>query len=122
VLKYFRGVEPFDLIQDAPIDADDVRLYSDERLTVLDDERRTRLADRISQAAEGNFLYAHLVLNDLLSRLPGITDLAEIPLPKGLSGLCGTPPLEEVGGVSQSVTSTSYTHQTTENRSAIGRL
>lgn len=89
VLKHYREVEPFDLIEDAPADVDDVRLYAYERLAKakLDDERQTGLAGRIAQAAEGIFLYAHLVLDDLLPRLPDIPDLATMPLPKGLSGL-----------------------------------
>ena len=86
VLKYYRDVKPFDLLEDAPTGMGDVRLYAYERLAALDDEQRIGLADRISQAAEGNFLYAHLVLSDLLPRLPGIPDLAAIPLPKGLGG------------------------------------
>jgi len=87
VLKQYRGVTPFDLIEDAMADKDDVRLYAFERLAQLDNAQRNRLADRIAQSAEGNFLYAHLILGDLLGRLPDIPELDELRLPEGLSGL-----------------------------------
>jgi len=87
VLKFYNKVKPFDLFEDAPKDVDDVRRYAYERLAELEHEQRTRLADRIAQAAQRIFLYAHLVINDLLARLPEIPDLDAISLPKGLSGL-----------------------------------
>lgn len=87
VLKYYSKVKTFDLITDAPRDVDDVCLYARQRLAALDLERQRRLADWIAQAAHGVFLYAHLVLNDLYSRLPDIPDFSVISLPKGLSGL-----------------------------------
>jgi tetratricopeptide (TPR) repeat protein len=87
VLKYYRDVIPFDLIEDAPPDVDDTRVYAHDRLAALDDTRRSRLASQISQAAEGNFLYTHLILSDLLPRLPDVPDLLAIPLPKGLGGV-----------------------------------
>ena len=91
VLKCFREVKPFDLISDAPSDADDIRLYVDERLTLstpaIDHEKRVLLGKRISEAAKGIFLYAYMVLGDLLPRLPNVFDLETYPLPGGLSGL-----------------------------------
>jgi hypothetical protein len=91
VLKCFREVKPFDLISDALPEADDVRLYVSERLAApelgLDKERRNLLAKRISEAAKGIFLYAYMVLGDLLPQLPNVLDLDTYPLPKGLSGL-----------------------------------
>jgi WD40 repeat protein len=87
VLKHYRKVTPFDLIEDAPDNEEDVRLYAFERLAELDRELRNKLADRITQGAEGNFLYTHLVLDDLLIRKPDIPDLDALTLPKGLSGL-----------------------------------
>jgi len=87
VLFLHHEVEPFDLIDDATDDADDVRLYAYERLAGLNDERRTNLASGISQAAEGKFLYAHLVLNELIPHLSTISDPDAISLPAGLSGL-----------------------------------
>lgn len=87
VLKFYNKVKPFDLLEDAPKDVNDVHLYACERFVELEDVQRTRLTDRIAQAAQGIFLYAHLVINDLLARLPEIPDLDAISLPKGLSGL-----------------------------------
>jgi len=83
--------KPFDLIVNAPSDADDVRLYVDERLALsipaIDHEKRDLLSKRISEAAKGIFLYAYMVLGDLLPRLPDVRDLETYPLPDGLSGL-----------------------------------
>ncbi len=87
VLYLLHECKRFDLIQDVPAGMDDVRLYAYERLAALAEEQRALLADRISQAAEGIFLYAHLVLQELLPRLHQIPDLAVMPLPSGLSGL-----------------------------------
>jgi hypothetical protein len=91
VLKCFREVKPFDLIVDAPSDADDIRLYVDERLALstpaIDYEKRDLLAKRISEAAKGIFLYAYMVLGDLIQRLPNVPDLENYPLSDGLSGL-----------------------------------
>lgn len=83
VLKCFREVKSFDLILDAPFDADDIRVYVDERLALstpaIDYEKRDLLAKRISEAAKGIFLYAYMVLGDLLARLPDVPDLAGVP-------------------------------------------
>ena len=87
VLKFYNKVKPFNLLTDAPKEVDDVHLYAYERLVELENAQQTRLSDRIAEAAQGIFLYAHLVINDLLSRLPEIPDLDEIALPKGLRGL-----------------------------------
>jgi hypothetical protein len=61
VLKYYQDAKTFDLIKDAPRDVDDVRLYAYERLAVPNNAQRILLADRISKAAEGNFLYASIL-------------------------------------------------------------
>ncbi|HSJ57562.1 MAG TPA: hypothetical protein VLC95_10295, partial [Anaerolineae bacterium] len=87
VLKHFRGLDPLDLLEDAPPDVDDVRDYVRGRLRDVAEESRRSLADGIAHAAEGNFLYAALVLEDLLPRLLEIGDLAAYPLPKRLPGL-----------------------------------
>lgn len=88
VLKFYRGVQTLDLINDAPAEVDDVHLYARERLAVLEDSQRgSGWARQIALAAEGNFLYAHLVLTDLLSRLPDLPGPEILSLPKGLSGL-----------------------------------
>ncbi|MCK4792265.1 MAG: hypothetical protein KAV87_51520 [Desulfobacteraceae bacterium] len=87
VLKHYHGVTQFDIIKDAPNDNEDVRRYAFEQMCKMDNAERNYLADRIAQSAEGNFLYAHLILDELLSRLPDIPDLDALRLPKGLSGL-----------------------------------
>jgi len=87
VLKHFSKVKPFDLIDDAPSGYDDVRAYGYEKLAELPVKRRGRLAERISQAAKGNFLYASLVIADLSGRLSEIPDPESLRLPKGLAGI-----------------------------------
>jgi hypothetical protein len=71
---------------DAPTDADDIYLYAWERLAALEREHRTDLSTRVARAAEGIFLYAHLVLKDLLAQLPEVFTQQTIALPNGLSG------------------------------------
>jgi hypothetical protein len=87
VLKHYSKVKPFDLIDDAPSEYDDVRTYGYERLADLPEEHRSRLAERISRAAQGNFLYAGLVIADLSGSLPEMPDLESLRLPKGLAGI-----------------------------------
>lgn len=87
VLKYYGGAKCFDLIKDAPESVDDVRLYTYERLPALTDGQKSMMAKRIADAAEGNFLYAHLVLTDLLTLLLTSGNLMALPLPAGLTGL-----------------------------------
>jgi hypothetical protein len=81
----------FDLVRDAPSSMDDVRLYVRERLAAqdreLDSGQREALAERISQAAEGVFMYAHLVLADLVRGALEIGELETASLPKGLPEL-----------------------------------
>ena len=87
VLKFYQDARVFDLIKDAPHGVDDVRLYAYEQLDILGNEQRNLLADRISQAAEGIFLYASMVLGELQPQFPAVPDLTMIQFPKGLSGL-----------------------------------
>ena len=88
VLSLLRDVRRLDLVDDAPHDQDDIRDYAFERLAELqNDPRRAALADTVSTAAEGYFLYAHLVLNDLVLRLPAVPELTAAQLPSGLPGL-----------------------------------
>jgi hypothetical protein len=90
VLRLIPEARSFDLIKDAPQDVDDVKQYVLEQLPVkdgLDDEQRTLLATRLSQESKGIFLYAYMVLGDLLPRLPQVPDLETYPLPDGLIGL-----------------------------------
>jgi len=89
-LKFYRDIELFDLIREAPPDADDVHQYAGNRLESVNGlsvAQRADLAERISTKAQGIFLYAAIVLDDLLPRLPNLPDLADYPLPDKLSGL-----------------------------------
>ena len=94
VLKFFHDIKPLDLIRDAPPDLDDVRDYAAQRLLAfepLDAAKRTGFAVRLARQANGVFLYAALVLDELLAGAPGaLPDLAAYPLPDGLSGLYRT--------------------------------
>ena len=89
--KYFLDVSKIDLIEDAPFDNADVRIYVAQRLASeapgLDSEKRDLLAMRIGEEAKGVFLYGHMVVNDLLSHLSDIPGLENYQLPKGLSRL-----------------------------------
>ncbi len=84
VLKYFR--QSFDLIKDASVNVDDVRLYAYERLHELEIEKRAKLADRIAREARGMFLYAQQVIDDLQVHMNNVTNIDQLPLPKGLIG------------------------------------
>jgi energy-coupling factor transporter ATP-binding protein EcfA2 len=68
VLRALRAHPHFDLIDDDPTSGADMRQYVVRRLDVLaakewPEERRRNLAEQIAQRAEGNFLYAQLVLD-----------------------------------------------------------
>jgi hypothetical protein len=92
VLKNFRQAKRVDLIEDAPPDVDDVQAYASGRLAKAEGVPARSVgafADRIAKAADGIFLYAAIVLDELLPRLPSLAnlDLDRYPLPDGLSGL-----------------------------------
>jgi hypothetical protein len=59
------GAPSLDLITDNPVDSDDVRNYAVRRLTGMGEPRRGRIADRIADAADGNFLYARYMLDEI---------------------------------------------------------
>lgn len=86
VLFQFPDAPTIDLIADAPPQSDDVRTYVRTRLGLPAAAERETLGERLTQKADGNFLYAHLVLEDLLPRLPQ-ADLDELPLPADLGDL-----------------------------------
>jgi hypothetical protein len=87
VLKQFNNAVRVDLIKDAPVGTKDVRDFAYERLAPLSDQRRNRLATHIADSADGNFLYAHLVISDLLPKLPTLEDEPLVELPEGLPDL-----------------------------------
>ena len=72
VLNLFPTAPKFDLIKNAPPEASsDLPAYLTNRLQNLPPERQALLVELITEAAESNFLYAYLVVNDLLER-PGL--------------------------------------------------
>ncbi|WP_406699466.1 AAA family ATPase [Singulisphaera sp. Ch08] len=87
VLKWYPEAKPINLVADAPPDSDDVRDYVYQRLQTLNPSDRELLTDRIAQAAQGIFLYARLILDDLLPRHSGTIGLEALRLPPGLPGL-----------------------------------
>jgi len=91
VLVFFRSIKPVDLILDAGPNIDDVQTYAAQRLTKLatvDDGKRNDFAKRLSKQSGGVFLYAAMVLDELLARpLRAFPDLDTYPLPDGLSGI-----------------------------------
>jgi hypothetical protein len=88
VLQYFDS-PPFDLISQAPANVDDVRDYVRDRLRARSQDigRIQRVADRVATAAEGVFLYAALVLDDLTDALLADDQGALSALPVGLPGI-----------------------------------
>jgi len=89
VLEHFRGQPSLNLITDQPPKVDDVREFASARLrgSALQPARAQDLATRLSKAAEGVFLYAAMVLDELLPRLTPQFDLEQYPLPHGLPAL-----------------------------------
>jgi hypothetical protein len=87
VLYLFPAAAEIDLIADAPPAGDDVRTYVRARLGLPAAADRETLGERLAQKADGNFLYAHLVLEDLLPRLPQAGDFDALPLPADLGDL-----------------------------------
>lgn len=91
VLKFFRNVVPFDLLRDAPADVDDVDRYVRARLSIFESvpvDIRDEFAIRLTAQAQGNFLYATMVL-DALQKVSttAFPDLSSHVLTDGLSGL-----------------------------------
>ena len=84
VLALFPGAATVDLIADAPQQRADLRAYVRVRLGLPAAADREALSDRLAQTADGNFLYAHLVLEDLLPRLEQAGDLDTLKLPADL--------------------------------------
>lgn len=78
-----------DLMADAPPQVDDVLGYAQRRLAPALGDEGAALASRISVAADGNFLYAHHVINEVLAAHHGWTAVATMPLPDGLAGVYG---------------------------------
>ncbi|RPI25801.1 MAG: hypothetical protein EHM61_13425 [Acidobacteria bacterium] len=86
VLDPLSGSRSIDLSEDEPSDQDSIRQYSYARLSALESAGRTRLAERIGEAASGQFLYAHLLLKDMAATFPADFDPEKVHLPDGLAG------------------------------------
>lgn len=90
VLKCFDEMATMDLIAGSPLGDDDVRSYAAETLRTadsLDERRRAAIADALTSQAKGVFLYAAMVVEELLAAPPTLPNLDSQPLPEGLSGL-----------------------------------
>jgi hypothetical protein len=68
-LARFRAYPKIDLILDAPGTVDDIRDYVGTRLQGIQNVDIAALGKRIADNANGNFLFAHLVVDDLIERL-----------------------------------------------------
>ena len=89
-------VNALDLIADAPDRDRDVRSYVHQRLAALGDPERERVANRIVQASEGIFLYAHLVVEEMIGCGDRIVQ-ERGALPSGLGGLYASFLNREIG-------------------------
>lgn len=81
------GPPTLDLIADAPASLDEVTPYVMARLQAVPEPERRVAAARIAAASEGNFLYAHHVVEDLLVRGGRIADADTLDLPPTLHGV-----------------------------------
>lgn len=78
-------VRVLDVVQDRPVDTDDIQTYANQQLGSLTDVQRSELARRIAEEADGVFLYAFLVVPEVRAALARAEDPETITLPKGLA-------------------------------------
>ncbi len=81
------GQSTLDLLTNAPASLDEVRPYVWGRLAAVPEPERSVAADRIASKSDGNFLYAHHVVNDLLASGAAIGDADTLDLPDALEGV-----------------------------------
>jgi hypothetical protein len=94
LLKEYAHADRLDLVQDCPPGEADIRDYTAAYLTgkakaeplPLPAEKITALAERISDASQGQFLYAYHVAADLVERLKKGPLPETIEFPAGLAG------------------------------------
>jgi hypothetical protein len=97
LLKAYFGAPTYDLIDSAEATREEVRVYAHRRLQGFPEQDRRQLADKVADASGGIFLYADLVVNDLLN------DRYENPLaeafrfPPGMTGYYHTSLTRELG-------------------------
>jgi hypothetical protein len=89
VLQYFPVAcsRRVDLVEDAPTDVDDIQLYAEQNLWKLDEATARDLAVEISTRAQGVFLYASLIIPELIAAIERGEDPRKFPLPQGLTDL-----------------------------------
>ncbi len=80
------GLVPLDLLADAPGDTDDVRTYIRQRLGDIDPDTREVVSAKVAASADGSFLYARYVVDDLLADPGRMEHPSELSLPTGLAG------------------------------------
>ena len=81
------GPRTLDLLADVPNNLDEVQPYVWAQLAQVPEPDRTTAAARIAAKSEGNFLYAHHVVSDLLARGTPISDADTQQLPDSLEGV-----------------------------------
>jgi WD40 repeat protein len=80
------GPPSLDLDRDTPPNVDDIADYARLQLSSVPEPPRDAAAKRLSAAAAGNFLYAHLVVRELLRDPLRLETPEEPALPAGLDG------------------------------------
>ncbi|MEV4444672.1 beta-propeller domain-containing protein [Streptomyces mirabilis] len=84
IRNFPEGSPRIDLVEDEPEGVDDVQTYAEHRLQHLEAPLVNEHAQNISKAASGNFLYAHYILEELLTQ--GVPS-GDLYLPVGLHGV-----------------------------------
>ena len=79
----------WDIVRDAPGDVADVGDYVQRRLIENAPGADPRLAERITNASQGNFLYAEHALDYWLPRIVELAGVDELDLPPGLDAIYG---------------------------------
>ena len=79
----------WDIVKDAPGDVADVGDYVQRRMSEGAPGADPRLAERITGASQGNFLYAEHALDYWLPRIDELAEVDELELPPGLDAIYG---------------------------------
>ncbi|MCB0034524.1 MAG: hypothetical protein KDE51_10915 [Anaerolineales bacterium] len=90
LLKHFQQARHFDLVTDAPNDVTDILDFSYNWLSQkrqLPESQARWLAGCIDEAAAGIFLYAYMVLSDVIDHRPAPEYSDAFELPRGMSGI-----------------------------------
>lgn len=92
MLRLFLGkATRIDIVSDAPTEIDAIKLHAMRQLQKfprLSEEAKISFSSSLAQQSQGNFLYASLVLNDVLERQkPESANLPLVTFPHGLSSV-----------------------------------